>query len=810
MNPKWCLALLPFLAGCERVELRSAAGLYREAEALWRHGAAQKAIEAADKGWRQWRNRPASEWHWKFRLLEAEFLLNEESAAQALALLEAGGGEPPTGELGARYLADLGHAKKDRPLVERAFQIASRERYSSLLPAIELKIAALLRYDNRSDALLHSAVALAHAQSDSYLEASALLDLGFQRLNLSRFDEAIPWLERAISTAKSIGAERVRERALGNLGWCYSSLGDFDRAILSLSEAATLARQIGDEERQLRWLNNIGSVHYRRREYEQAILNYQSAADMARRTNDKYWLPIAWNNLAATSLEIGDLPASERFNEQAVALIRQIPFSRSLIHSQLHIARIEAARKQPQAEASFRAVIDSARGRQPLLLWEAQAGLAHRLRETGRAAEADTEFRNALATIEKEWSKLGEDRHKVTFLAQLITFYGDYVDFLVSRPEIERAAAVADSARARVLAEKLGSEPSGERIGIRPRKPGQILLSYWVAPDRSYLWLIGPKGVSHFTLPGEARITGLVNQYTSVVERAQDPLERDNPAGRALYQALLAPARALIPSGASVIIVPDGPLHGLNFETLIVDDPKPHYWIEDVTVAVAPALSLLQSLPARHGTAAKVLFLGDPAMPDPAYPPLSHLKQEAEIIQKHFPGPASTLLVRQAAHPQAYRAANPGNYNLIHFAAHAVANAESPLNSAVLLSDAGEGYKLYAKDVVAQELQAELVTVSACHSAGAKAYAGEGLLGFTWAFLQAGARNVVAGLWNADDEATAEIMAGFYEKLVSGARPAEALRFAKLQLMQPRSPHRRPYYWGTLQLFTREFADRLR
>ena len=132
----------------------------------------------------------------------------------------------------------------------------------------------------------------------------------------------------------------------------------------------------------------------------------------------------------------------------------------------------------------------------------------------------------------------------------------------------------------------------------------------------------------------------------------------------------------------------------------------------------------------------------------------------------------------------------------------------SPLNSAVILSDAGEGYKLYAKDVIVQRLQAHLVTISACRSAGAKSYAGEGLIGFTWAFLQAGARNVVAGLWNADDAATADIMAAFYEKLVSGARPAEALRFAKLKLVKQRGPHRMPYYWGTLQLFTRELDDR--
>ena len=162
-----------------------------------------------------------------------------------------------------------------------------------------------------------------------------------------------------------------------------------------------------------------------------------------------------------------------------------------------------------------------------------------------------------------------------------------------------------------------------------------------------------------------------------------------------------------------------------------------------------------------------------------------------------------TMLTGQQANPQAYRTAHPGTYSLIHFGAHAVANAESPLNSAVILSKVGEEYKLYAKDLLEQPLQADLVTISACHSAGARSYAGEGLLGFTWAVLQAGARNVVAGLWNADDAATSELMGEFYGRLASGVTPAQALRLAKVKLLKSPGQNQRPYYWGAFQLFTR-------
>jgi CHAT domain-containing protein/Flp pilus assembly protein TadD len=796
------LLVLLIGSGCGRP--RSADEIYKRSEDYRRRGLWKLALNLADEGWQQWKDRPGSDWHWRFRLLQAEL-----SPGQAESLLEGDGG-PASSELRARYLADLGQAKRIPALVEQAYEIACQEKLRNLIPTIELKRAYLDGYTRRSEPFLRHALALAAEQADLYTEAAALLDLGYLRIRLSRFDEAIPFDERAEVVARAVSAGRLRERALGDLGWCYYRLGDFDRALRSLSEATTLARQIGDDDRLRRWLNDLGNVYYRIGEFRLAISYYHQAADLARRMDNIPSLIMALNNLAASSLETGDLAAAERFDQQADELLAKFPDAESLLHSELHSARIEAAKKDlAKAEASFRAVIDSAkRQHNPLVLWEAEAGLAEQLHGQGRDTEAGAAYRRALDTIEGEWSNLGEDRHKVTFLAQLIRFYGDYVDLLMAQGQADRAAALADSSRARVLAEELGSEPSSRNIASDPTRNGHVLLSYWLAPRHSYLWVIGPNAVSHYTLPGDEHIAELIKQYRAAIERGHDPLGRDNPAGRLLYEALVEPARAAIPSGASVIVIPDGSLHGLNFETLIVDAPKPHYWIEDVSVAVAPAVGLLEASPRPRRQAGKILFIGDPAEADPIYPPLPHLKVEAAIVERAFPTPSSSVYTGERASPRAYAAADPGNYSLIHFAAHAVANAESPLNSAIILSKADGEYKLYAEDVLRQRLQADLVTISACRSAGAKSYAGEGLVGFTWAFLQAGARNVIAGLWDADDEATAELMGEFYRRLVAGSTPAEALRQAKLKLLRSTARSQRPYYWGSLQLFTREVTAR--
>jgi CHAT domain-containing protein len=81
-------------------------------------------------------------------------------------------------------------------------------------------------------------------------------------------------------------------------------------------------------------------------------------------------------------------------------------------------------------------------------------------------------------------------------------------------------------------------------------------------------------------------------------------------------------------------------------------------------------------------------------------------------------------------------------------------------------------------------------------------YSGEGLVGFAWAFLHAGARNVIAGLWDVNDQSTSRLMDALYRELASGKSPADALHAAKLELVKSNGNLRKPYYWAPFQLYT--------
>jgi CHAT domain-containing protein len=151
--------------------------------------------------------------------------------------------------------------------------------------------------------------------------------------------------------------------------------------------------------------------------------------------------------------------------------------------------------------------------------------------------------------------------------------------------------------------------------------------------------------------------------------------------------------------------------------------------------------------------------------------------------------------------------------------AHGTASRLSPLDSAIVLSKIvpsetvplktvpsdgnaeNDSFKLYAREIIRHPLRADLVTISACYSAGERAYSGEGLVGLSWAFLRAGAHNVVAASWEATDASTEQLMDKFYDELDKGASPDAALRAAKLSLLRGGGFHN-PFYWAPFQLYS--------
>src|SRR5208337_5000067 len=308
--------------------------------------------------------------------------------------------------------------------------------------------------------------------------------------------------------------------------------------------------------------------------------------------------------------------------------------------------------------------------------------------------------------------------------------------------------------------------------------------------------------------PGK-EIDDAVQRYSETL-KMEDVLASADKSGQALFQTLIGPARDFVKKDAKVFIIPDGRLNNLNFETLLVSDadapePKVHYWIEDVTIANASSLRVLAAVRAgKQKRDRTLLIVGDSVAPNDEYRELPLAGAQMKSVESHFSA-AKKILTRENATPSAYLASSPEQFSYIHFVAHGTASQLSPLDSAIVLSkdnSQDNSFKLYARDIIHERLRADLVTISACYSAGERSYSGEGLVGLSWAFLRAGAHNVVAALRDVSDASTVQLMDKFYDELNKGASPDAALRTAKLSLLRGREFHN-PFYWAPFQLYAR-------
>jgi CHAT domain-containing protein len=144
-------------------------------------------------------------------------------------------------------------------------------------------------------------------------------------------------------------------------------------------------------------------------------------------------------------------------------------------------------------------------------------------------------------------------------------------------------------------------------------------------------------------------------------------------------------------------------------------------------------------------------------------------------------------------------------YRIVHFATHGLINSQRPQLSGIVLSLVNEQGRpqdgfLRMHDIYNLRFGAELVVLSACQTALGKRVKGEGLVGLVRGFMHAGAPRVAASLWNVRDEATAELMKRFYEKMLKdGLPPAAALRAAQVSMWKEKR-WEAPYYWAGFAL----------
>ncbi len=307
-----------------------------------------------------------------------------------------------------------------------------------------------------------------------------------------------------------------------------------------------------------------------------------------------------------------------------------------------------------------------------------------------------------------------------------------------------------------------------------------------------------------------------------------------------LYASLIEPIYDVAGSHKEWVIIPDGPLHYIPFEMLINPDERSDegfdeqpFLIKDhlVSYNYSPGLFAMQE-PTDHQTQSITAFA--PVFEDiedeqdfaastdfETYRASSESGSEMEVYQ-FGPLPESrdevtyiadlaernnvetTVYLDDEANRETLQSVIQSD--IVHIATHGVFNSTSPSLSGLGLidndEDSDQNTMLYVPEIYNLDLSADLVILSSCESGYGEIIAGEGMMAMNRGFLQSGSNNVIYSMWKVSDTHTRDLMTRFYEYHLNGASYAEALRDAKLDMIDD-STGSNPAHWAAFMMIGR-------
>ncbi len=270
-----------------------------------------------------------------------------------------------------------------------------------------------------------------------------------------------------------------------------------------------------------------------------------------------------------------------------------------------------------------------------------------------------------------------------------------------------------------------------------------------------------------------------------------------------LYRVLVTSLPSFVRSQNKWIILPDGPLHELPFETLLTNAGERRFLLQDKTISYHYSFTLLlnsqpiQDQPTSFYAAAPfTVKTGE--VQEQQLSVLPYSKEEIRFLQ----GTKAEDSIATREHFLQHAV----NSSIIHLATHAVAGQENTSSGNTFIQfyhssgSTSESNRLYLHELYSMQLkQRPLVILSACETANGLQSGGEGLLSLARGFMYAGSRGIVSSLWKADDRITAYLMQRLHIYLQKGIVVEEALQKAKNDLLRDETidaRYKSPAYWG--------------
>jgi CHAT domain-containing protein len=704
-----------------------------------------------------------------------------------------------------------------------------------------------------------AALTLFQAATDAFNESVVYNNMGNVFVRTQNYHEAREVFVRylAIAHERDPGGDD-EARALNNLSTVSLRLGAPSEALEYARRSLDLKIRLADLRGQASALSNIGKGLHAVGRSEDAVASLREALRIIGRVGERYYEPDALLALAIVERDRGHLREALAAAERALKLTEDL--RAAVTNPDLRASFIAAEEdkygfyiellmrrheQEPRAGHDATALLTSERARARILL-EALIEARADVRQGVEPSLLDRE-----RALQKELNDAGD------LLSRVLVREGATQDVAQARRAFEAKTEEYRQVQARIRRESPRyaalTQPvpaSLEEIRRDVLDDETVLLEFYIGDERSFLWAVTRSDLVSQALPGRAQIEAAARRVHALLterQRTRAPaavkdadrrLESESMAMSRLLLAGIGPRLATDWKGKRLLVVASGALAYLPFGAL----PSPaaatsRPLLLDHEIVYTPSASVLVALrqerdrkPAAAGTMAvladPVFEAADPrvhsnasakAAPRPTpstgltramdslgrqrFSRLPFSRQEADAIAAFVPRRELLRATDFEANRALVTERGLGDRRVVHFATHGLLNSEHPDLSGLVLSLVDEtgaphdGF-LRMHEIYNLRLPADLVVLSACQTALGREIRGEGLMGLTRGFMYAGARRVVASLWQVDDESTAELMKRFYRGMLKeGRRPPDALRNAQLELSRDRR-WSAPFHWA--------------
>ncbi len=654
-------------------------------------------------------------------------------------------------------------------------------------------------------------------------EADSLGNLGNVYQSLGQYQKAIDYHKKSLDIAKKIGDQGSKARSLGNLGNAYQSLGQYQKAIDLYEKSLVITRDIGLRQEEGSFLNNLGVAHYFLGEYEKAIDYLEQTLAIAREIGDLKGEADSLGNLGSAYLSLGQYQKAIDHHQENRAIARKIGDLQGEANSLNNLGLAYQKINQPaeaikNLEESLNIIL-KIRGD------ISRENIAGQNRKSFLVSNERTVITLAEVLIQQNQPEKAFEWLNLATTADLAD-YNRLINAKVADPDAQKALDNWNTdnrqleGMRRQLQDKYSEElaqqirqfeekvyKNAEIIGQKypeiaelfETKPTDIAqLQKNIAPDTLVIQPVPLRDkVALFLVTREKLIViqsdakreelnKLVSEYRT---QLADYKNADYlVTGSKLYEILIRPIESQIATSSrkNIAIIATGQLRYIPFETLydkkndqVLLEKYPIYYLTRISTSTPPA------------TERKPLQGLAFANPKPTQEELKGTEIEAETISKTFPGSEKYLGTNATLDifkKQAFR------FSILHLGTHGCFNlAGCPnlgMQANTILFANKEQYNIADAALLGLK-NTELITLSACQTAKEANADGQEISGLAYVLERAGAKSVIASLWNAEDNTSAEIMTQFYQNLKNGMTKSEAMQKAKLSQIKSH-----PFFWS--------------